>query len=324
MNHADVQVSSDHDFSVIKFRGEQVPWFGLIFSWLAMLLGVEVPEMRKQIIEFVPGDLLTPEAIASGGAHFGMTTPPVCAVMAYRGVGPYTRAMTNLRSVANYPHDDRLVWAVDAELGIESLEDLRGRKLRFALPARTSPVGFAVEKILEAQGMPIEQLEREGWQFFREGHLFKTVELGLRGEVDMLVHEGRKTPPWVQLTEKRPMKFLGIPENVRDMMEREYGFRKATLSRGMINGAVTEDLPTLDWSGWLLFTRDDVPDELISRVTRLVVERRALVEWAYTGQPLEKSDLVYPVEPTQLCEDFGLPLHPAAERYYRENGYLGA
>jgi uncharacterized protein len=40
------------------------------------------------------------------------------------------------------------------------------------------------------------------------------------------------------------------------------------------------------------------------------------------GLPVEKSDLVYPIDPRALCRNTGVPLHPGAERYYREHGYL--
>lgn len=306
----------------LSLRSEPVPWFGLFFTWITMLLGIQRPELKRTTIELVPGDLPSVSAVGRGEADMGITTPPACTTMAYRGVGPYAEKMDNLRAVANFPHDDRMVWAVPAEWGVQSIEELRGRKLRFAVPGAVSPVGFAVEKILEAYGMPLEKMKKEGWELIEEDYLFKVISLGIQGKADMVVHEGRKTPPWAQLAAKRKLTFLPIREDVLAMLEREYGFRRAVLSKGMIDGAVERDIPTLDWSGWLLFTRADVDDRLVYDVTRIVVEYRHLFEMSFKGQPLEKSDLVYPIEPAALCDNLGVPLHPAAERYYREHGIL--
>jgi hypothetical protein len=308
--------------SVLKLRSEPVPWFGLFFSWIAMLLGIERPELRRTVIDLVPGDLPTVPAVAEGEADMGITTPPACATMAYRGVGPYHKKMENLRAIANFPHDDRMVWAVPAEWGVSSIEELRGRKLRFAVPGPISPVGFAVEKILEAYDMPLERMAAGGWELLREDYLFKVISLGIEGKADMVVHEGRKTPPWARFASQRKLTFLPVREDILDRMVEQYGFRKAILSKGMLDGAVKKDTPTLDWSGWLLFTRDDVNENLVYDVTRIIVERKHLFEMSFKGQPLEHSDLVYPMEPAALLENLGVPLHPGAERYFRDNGHL--
>ncbi|MCC7412390.1 MAG: hypothetical protein IT495_12280 [Gammaproteobacteria bacterium] len=309
------------DFSV-KMRAEPVPWFGLFLSWITMMLGIEQPRLKSTTIELVPGDLPTVAAVGRGEADLGITTPPVCATMAWRGVGPYTEAMPDLRAILSFPHDDRLVWAVPADWGVRTIEELGERKLRFVLAGEGSPVGFAVERILERCGMPIDAMQQRGWEILRADYLFQAIMMVASGKADVVVHEGRKTPPWVQLIKARPMTFLPIPEHVIAGMVADYGFRPAVLAAGMIDGAVPADLPTLDWSEWLLFTRADVDDDLVHRVTRIVVEYRHLFEMAFKGQPLEKSDLVYPMDPGILWRNVGVPLHPAAERYFRDNGHM--
>lgn len=287
-----------------------------------MMLGIERPSLRRTNIEFIPGDLPSVSAVAKGEAEIGMTTPPACATMAYRGVGPYAEKFENLRAILTFPHDDRLVWAVSVELGVDSIEDLRDKTLTFAVGGKDSPVGFAVEKVLEAYGMSLDQQANRGWNIKAEDYLFKVISQGIQGNADVVVHEGRKTPPWAKLTQARKMKFLPIRADVLGMMEREFGFRTAVLSKGMIDGAVEKDVATLDWSGWLLFTREDVAEDLIYQVTKVVVEYRHLFEMGFKGQDLEHSDLVYPIDPSEIWRNVGVPLHPGAERYFRERGHM--
>jgi hypothetical protein len=306
----------------LTMRSDPVPWFGLFFSWISMLLGIEMPSMKRMTINLISGDLTSVSAVAKGEAELGITTPPACATMAYRGVGPYHKKMDKLRAILSFPHDDRMVWAVPAESGIKSIEELKDKKLRFMVPGNDSPIGFAVEKILEAYGMPLQERAASGWEVSHEDYLFKVVTAAIQGKSDMVVHEGRKTPPWEKLTKSREMIFLPIRDDVLDNLVKDYGFRRAVLSKGMIDGAVKRDTPTLDWSGWLLFTRNDVDDDLVYLITKIVVEYKHLFEMSFKGLPLEKSDLVYPIDPAEIWKNVGVPLHPAAERYYREHGYM--
>lgn len=306
----------------LHFRAEPVPWWNLFFGWIGMALGIQLPELARTTVEVVPGDLVTVAAVAAGEADFGFTTPPACATMGLRGVGYFDEKLENLRAVANFPHDDRLIWAVPAELGVHSIEDLWDHKLRVAHAGSGGPVCFAVEQILNAYGMPRAELEARGWEFKEADYLFGVVSLVTRGEADIIVHEGRKTPPWAHLLQAREMTFLPIREDVIEQMVTNYGFRRAILSKGMLDGAVTEDLPTLDWSGWLLFTHADMDEELVYRIASIIVEQKYLFEWAFQGLPVEKSDLVCPIDPRALCQNTGVPLHPGAERYFREQGYL--
>jgi len=305
----------------LRLRAEPVPWFGLFFSWITMLLGISDSRLRRTTIELVPGDLPSVEAVSAGEADFGLTTPPVCATMGFRGVGPFSTKMESLRALLSFPHDDRLVWAVPAEWGVRTIDELQDRRLRFAVPGKASPVRFAVEKILEGYGISLDEMAAGQWELLEEEYLFKVVTMAAQGKADMVVHEGRKTPPWVRLTQKRPMTFLPVREDILDTLEKEYGFRRAILSKGMIGGAVKVDTPTVDWSEWLLFTREDVDGELVREITRIVVEFSHLFEMAFKGQPLETSDLVYPMDPREIWKNVGIPLHEAAEAYFREAGH---
>jgi hypothetical protein len=310
------------DFT-LRMRAEPVPWFGLFFSWLTMILGIEKPELKKAIIELVPGDIPSVSAVARGEAEIGMTTPPVCATMAYRGVGPYSEKMEGLRAILSFPHDDRLMWAVPEEFEITSIRELKDQKLTFAVAGKDSPVGFAVDKVLAAYGISLDEQVASGkWKVIKEDYLFKVVSLGIQGKADMVVHEGRKTPPWSRFAKSRKLVFLPIEEGVLNMMEKEYGFRKAVLSKGMIDGAVGKDTATLDWSEWLLFTRADVTDDLVYLITKIVVEYSHLFELAFKGHPIEQSDLVYPMKPEELWRNVGIPLHQGAERYFKEHGHM--
>ena len=164
----------------LKMRSDPVPWFGLFFSWISMMLGIELPSMKRMSIDLISGDITSVSAVANGEAALGITTPPACATMAYRGVGPYGEKMENLRAILSFPHDDRMVWAVETELGVTSIEELKDKELNFVVPGKDSPIGFAVEKILEAYGMPLQEQAAKVWNVSYEDYLFKVVSAGIQ------------------------------------------------------------------------------------------------------------------------------------------------
>jgi TRAP-type uncharacterized transport system substrate-binding protein len=78
-----------------------------------------------------------------------------------------------------------------------------------------------------------------------------------------------------------------------------------------------KDLPTLDFSGFAVYTHADVPDQVITSICAALEARKERIGWQEPG-PL-------PVE--NGCRDTAdgplvIPLHPAAERFWRGRGYI--
>jgi TRAP transporter TAXI family solute receptor len=307
----------------LTFRSDIVwPW-GLFFAELAEFLSGELPNLRKVRIDLVLGDFLTPQAVANKDADVGFVTPPACVTMAYRGIGPYSKKMENLRAIGSLPHDDRMMWAVPAESEIHTIKDMKNHPLRLVIPDKDFPVRFAVDRVLEAHGMSVDDLKHHGWQVFEESHCLKIPTFVIEGKADALVHEGRKTPAWLELGRKRLMRYLPIDEPILRDLENRYGYKRAILSKGMFPG-IEGDVPCVDFSDWLLFTREDMPDEFIYLLTKLFVEKRErLFEFHFRNIPVEACNLTCPIDPKQVWKNVGeIPIHKGAERYYKEHGYM--
>jgi uncharacterized protein len=307
----------------LTFRSNFVwPW-GLFFSEMAEVLSGEIPSLRKVKVEFELGDFLTPTAVSKGKADVGFVTPPSCGAMAYRGVGPYRKKMSNLRSIGSLPHDDRMMWAVPRDSGIQTIPDMKDHPMRWVVPEKVFPVRFAVDKILEAHGMSIDLLKRKGWQIIEESHCLRIPTFVIDGKAEAVVHEGRNTPAWLELGRTRPMKYLAIEEPILQDLASRYGFRSAVLPKGMFLG-IDNDVPCVDFSDWLLFTREDMDEDFVYLLTKIFIERREfLFEYHFRGIPVEICNLTCPIDTTKILSNLGgVPLHKGAERYYKEHGYL--
>jgi TRAP-type uncharacterized transport system substrate-binding protein len=171
--------------------------------------------------------------------------------------------------------------------------------------------------------MSLEELKRNGWQIIEESHCLKIPTLVIQGKADALVHEGRKTPAWLELGRTRQMRYLPIDEAILRDLESRYGYKKALLPKDSFPG-MERDLPCVDFSDWLLFTREDMPDDFIYLMTEIFVEKRErLFEFHFRNIPPEACNLTCPIDPKQLWKNVGgIPLHRGAERYYKEYRYM--
>jgi uncharacterized protein len=64
---------------------------------------------------------------------------------------------------------------------------------------------------------------------------------------------------------------------------------------------------------WLLFGRDDMPDDFAYLVARALDEHQYLLQWSH---------LNFSYNIRTVWKALEVPLHPGAAKYYRERGYL--
>jgi hypothetical protein len=304
------------------------PWWHVAGFLTEALVGFGKPLLPSDRVAVVTPPQLqaarqNPIDVAEGVLDAAFTTPSVTAAMAVAGVGLYDRPYEGLRGIAAYPHDDFMVFAVDAATGIESLDDVAGRPLRL-VTGRGSDAGdhdvltFAAEEVLRRHGSSYPAIQEAGGSVVYGQSPHIGAKLMLEGEADALFQEAQSAPFWRELADSRDVNFLRVPDETRDFLEAAYGFRKAEIPAGHYRG-IDEPVPTVDFTGWLLFCREDLPDETAYALARAADETRPRVE---AGGPVVSSPLTLPIDPARLFGETVLPLHEGAAAYAREQGYI--
>ena len=111
------------------------------------------------------------------------------------------------------------------------------------------------------------------------------------------------------------MKILTLREETVRKLE-ALGYR-----RGIIEKKDYPELPadvlSIDFSGWPVFCHEKTDDELVTYFCEGLEKRKHAIP--YQGPP--------PLPLERMCYDspdgpMDVPLHPAAERFWREQGYL--
>lgn len=267
------------------------------------------------------------DAVARGEVDLGITTPfDVTLEWARQGRHLFAgRAYPYLRALGYYPQDDRLVFAVRADTGITSFADIVKRRypLRLATSVRDPDnlMTFVNDKLLALHGIAPGDIESWGGKWLGSDRPQSCLAQAVRGEADAVLFEGIMTPGWYELVAKTPTRFIPFERDALDALQRDYGLRPAILPKGRLGA--DRDIPCLDWSHWAVFVRDDMAEEVAYRITAVLIEHRGEMEARFRHIPVERSPLTYPIDPHTMWKGVGAPLHPGAERYYREHGYLG-
>ena len=266
------------------------------------------------------------ELVGIGEADLAITTPSHMGVgWAFEGRHFYGgRAFPHLRTLGCLPQDDRLTLAVRADTGIASFADIREKKPRLdiATPARDDDnlCSYVIDLIFRAHGIEPADIVSWGGSFFEHESPRVCLRAALDGKVNAVFNEAIMVSQWSELVSSTPMRFIPIEPKAMKMLVDQYGLRAAVIGKGRLGNDA--DVPCLDWSNWATVVREDMPEDLAYRITSVMVEERAEFEARFRHIPVHHSPLTYPIEPQRMPQGVGIPLHPGAERYYREHGYL--
>jgi hypothetical protein len=253
--------------------------------------------------------------VASGKLDLVWLNPSIIPSMAVRGVGPFRKAAP-LRALAVFPSWDRLVIAVSPRLGVSSMEELIARKPKMNVSVAVNDcVDFAIKYLLKCHG--ISQADFTNWggtvdEVVRPSNPHRREGI-VSGTLGMVIDEGMDS--WGDIAVAHGMKFLSYSEPVLRKLE-NYGFKRARLDHGRIAG-IDEPTTVVDFSGWPIVVHENFPEELAYHVAGVIEKIREEIPYDAAETPSMK----------QLCANteagpLDFPLHPGAERYYRERGYL--
>src|SRR5579862_1886938 len=253
------------------------------------------------------------DVVARGDAHIALINPAAPLAVAYRGKGSF-RAPIPLRAIAVIPSYDQLAFAVAERTGLTSLAEIKEQHYPLRLSLRDEPqhsVRFFVEHVFAKLGFSLDDVV--GWcgeVTYDRGFVFeRRLAAVQRGEVDALFDEAVEN--WVGPALDSGMRVLALDASLLDQLEAD-GFRRAVLPRNQYP-KLPADVPTLDFSGWPMYTLASAPDALIGPFCAALESRKASIPWQGTGPlPLES-----------MCRDsaegpLDIPLHPAAEAFWRE------
>ena len=286
-------------------------WY-VLSAGLAQLISEQAPHIRIRVI---PGaGVQNSITVGENRTELGFGMPNL-VMDAYRGRGSYDRRFQEIRGIANgfsfnYYH---LVAAEDT--GIRTFEEFWNARnnWRFDANIRGGSGEEIWSKIMGFYNTSYAELQARGARFFYNAH--ETISLNMRDRHIDFAGMNIIPPSAVihEISAARRIRFLALPEPLRQYLNREHGFGLGVIRRDSYPTLLTEDIPTVT-TGTMLMAHSSLDEEIVYTIARIINEN---------PQRLVNIDRgLADFSAAEAWKDMPVPLHPGAERYYRSRGHM--
>jgi len=262
------------------------------------------------------GSPILAHAVVRGEIEMAFVNPSGCLTQAYRGKGLFSEPLP-VRVVANYPSWDRYIHCIHPRTGITSLEQIKEKRYPLRLSVREDPTHSTrvlLNQTLPLLGFTLDDLLSWGGSLQTNGgpgdeRRLRALE---EGTIDAVFDEG--IVMWFDKALAAGMRPITPDEDVMRGLE-DIGWRRAQIKAGRYPH-LTEDHMCIDYSGWPIYARESLPDELAYKVCAAIAAREAEIPW----DPASYTDLAQLWQNTEATP-LDVPLHPGAVQWCREQGY---
>jgi uncharacterized protein len=281
---------------------------------MAELLRHALPPGSNVDVKPRAGGVGNPRLVAKNETPLGLSFT-VTDRWAYEGKEAYTEKLDNLRGLVGGLDTYYLVAVASRKLGIASVRDIRDRKLGVKL--YTQPIGalgeFAGRQVLRATGISYSDIKGWGGSTSHVGYGV-IVDAFKDGRADILFAVVTPRHPSVsEIANDGGARFLGLDADTINALL-PLGYVRATMPADTFKGqpepVTTVGFPTV------LITNRELPEPIAYTVTKTLLENKEALVRGHAG--LAEFDPKTAWQPDKL----GVPLHPGAERAYREKGWM--
>ena len=221
------------------------------------------------------------------------------------GEGPFR----NLRLIAKIEDPFYYLVAARKESGIRDFNVIKQKRM----PVKIMGADGNMMTILKYYGLTADSIKAWG------GNTRVTVGEALKGDFDIIA--GFLASPamnpessyWTALSQKFDLYFLELPEDLLKLIaQHNVDAEFVEVHQKLLRG-INRRIKTLGRSGEAVFARDDTPEQAAYDLAKAIDENHGALKWFIR---------VYTYDPKTVWKNFGVPLHPGAEKYYKEVRYM--
>jgi len=270
---------------------------------LAKIYGDKIPEVRTQV-QATKASVENLNLLQAGKGEIAFALGD-SVKFAWDGNAEagFKAKLDKLRGLAAiYPNYIQIVAA--KESGIKTLADLKGKGL--SVGAAKSGTELNARAILGAAGLGYDDLGKTEYLPFGE-----SVELIKNRQLDATLQSaGLGVASIRDLASSLPIQVVAVPSDIVNKVGAPYVAK--TIPAGTYDGQA-EDVPTAAVINFLV-TREGVSDDLAYQMTKQLFENLPDLTAAHKAAA--------DIKLAEAAKDMPIPIHPGAEKYYKEKGVM--
>ncbi|MBR0566039.1 TAXI family TRAP transporter solute-binding subunit [Azoarcus sp. L1K30] len=271
---------------------------------LSQIYGEKIPDSKVQV-QSTKASAENLNLLQSGRGEIGFSLADAVSD-AWKGNADagFAKPLDHLRAVASvYPNYIQIVALADAN--IKSLADLKGKRISVGAPRSGTEIN--ARAILKAAGLSYGDFSKVEYLPFGE-----SVELMKNRQIDVTLQSaGLGVAALRDLSSAVKVNFVPIPADVVAKVG-DAAYRSALIPSHTYDGQEA-DVTTVAINN-LLITNDKVPTDVVYEMTRGIFENLERLGTSHAAARQIKLE--------NAIQGLPLPLHPGAEKYYREQGLI--
>ncbi|MHB8763825.1 MAG: TAXI family TRAP transporter solute-binding subunit [Deferrisomatales bacterium] len=249
--------------------------------------------------------------VSRGDTELGLSSS-ILMGPALKGQEPFKEKLDNLRALS-FLHTNDMMVVLDGRSGIQSIEDFKTKPVRIGVGSKHSFMEITARLYLEMNGITYEDIEKRGGKAYFMQKMATRVDQLRDRQLDAIV-EPLPTPASILIDASSTIE-LRVPPVGKDIIAKavnDYGFRPITIPKSAYP-FLKEDLPTFAVDN-IMICSAQMSNELAYAIVKAMYDNL---------EDLKKVGYMKHLTPDQMpLVGRGIPLHPGAEKFYREVGAL--
>lgn len=271
---------------------------------LSQIYGESIPDSRVQV-QATKASAENLNLLQNGRGEIGFSLADSVSD-AWKGEADagFAKPLDKLRAVASvYPNYIQIVALADAN--IKTLADLKGKRISVGAPRSGTEIN--ARAILKAAGLSYNDFAKVEYLPFGE-----SVELMKNRQIDVsLQSAGLGVAALRDLSSAVKVNFVAVPADVVAKVG-DAAYRASKIPANTYDGQAA-DIPTVAISN-LLVTHEKVPPEVVYLMTKGIYDNLPRLGNSHSAGRQVKLE--------NAIDGLPIPLHPGAEKFYRERGLI--
>jgi len=268
-------------------------------------------------VKVIPGGgTVNPSLVDKGDCELGWGLP-FLNVAAWNGEDPYNKKHENLRAIAGGMSLNYFHFYVGADTPIKTMDEVFQQKkaIRMAISPTGTSDEWVFRKTLEHYKTSYKDLEAAGFKFFRGSYAEQASQFKDRNVDAVFTFLAIPGAAVTEASVGRTLRLIAFPEPLlKDLLK--YGIESGRIPPGTYpKAANANEAVTTAVAGSVILVNKAVPDETAYRIAKVIHENLDAFRKIHGS--------LVPYQLKDAVTGLGMiPLHPGAEKYYREKGIL--